>query len=342
MKLSGLVFALAIPQIVAGHSVFTNLWVDNINQGDGTCVRMAMDPGSATDPINDLQSNNMACGFDGTQSVARVCPVREGAKLSFEFREWADKSKPGAIDGSHKGPCSVYMKNVGSAINDTGVGEGWFKITTSGYDYKTSKWCTELLEANNGFFSYTIPNDLAGGYYLVRPELLALQEADKIPPNPQFYVGCAQIFLDSEATALPRDTVSIPGYVDISNPSVLFDIYNPQWPYPEPGPRAYEAGKSRIREVKPLEEQTEGLLPQNVEMVNANWWGVKLDNYHTEAGCWNASKACYGQATTCYETAPPTGSKNCTLWEENCNGIRDACDKSVFDGPPKLSDIVTE
>lgn len=83
------------------------------------------------------------------------------------------------------------------------------------------------FDSKTGIITVTLPKDLAGGYYLVRPELLALHEVDKTPPNPQFYAGCAQIFLDSSATGVPDHTVSIPGYVDINNPSVLFNVWEP-------------------------------------------------------------------------------------------------------------------
>ena len=75
----------------------------------------------------DLLANNLK-GYDGTKGVARVCPVDQDSKLSFLWREWADGSQPGAIDNSHKGPCSVYMKAVTDAIGDEGVGNGWFKV----------------------------------------------------------------------------------------------------------------------------------------------------------------------------------------------------------------------
>jgi len=62
MKLYILAVALAAVQAVAGHTVFTTFFVDDINQGDGTCVRMPMTPNNATDPVNDLASDDMACG----------------------------------------------------------------------------------------------------------------------------------------------------------------------------------------------------------------------------------------------------------------------------------------
>lgn len=147
--------------------------------------------------------------------------------------------------------------------------------------------------SNNGLLSVQLPSDLAGGYYLVRPELLALHQADKTPPNPQFYVGCAQVFVQSSGTAVPSETVSIPGYVNITDPSVLFNIYNPAWPYPMSGPAAYVPRKvadpqSKLRE-DAAKVQTEGLISKDCILENANWCGLELDSYTDEAGCWNVS-----------------------------------------------------
>ena len=210
--------------------------------------------------------------------------------MSFLFREYADGSEPGPLDPNHRGPCAVYMKSVTSAIKDTAIVPGdWFKIYDEGYDSGTFQWCTEKLIENNGFLSVYIPKELSGGYYLVRPELLALHQADKTPPNPQFYVGCAQIFLNSTSHMLPIDPhiVSIPGYVTITDPSVLFDIWNPKFPYPIPGPPAYTGGTSNVMHRPAIQNQTEGLLPLNAILTNANWWGVELDSYSNQGGCWN-------------------------------------------------------
>jgi Auxiliary Activity family 9 (formerly GH61) len=134
--------------------------------------------------------------------------------------------------------------------------------------------CTEKLIQNNGLLSVDIPNYISGGYYLVRPELLALHQADKSPPNPQFYIGCAQIFLQSNGTAIPRDTVSIPGYVSAGDASVDFNIYTPQWPYPMPGPAPYEGGSRTKGDTKAValspQVQKEGLVPNGCILSNAN------------------------------------------------------------------------
>ena len=62
MKLCILSAALAASPLISCHTVFTTLFINDIDQGDGTCTRMPMTPSNATYPVNDLSSNDMACG----------------------------------------------------------------------------------------------------------------------------------------------------------------------------------------------------------------------------------------------------------------------------------------
>lgn len=231
-------------------------------------------------------------GVDGQTGVSRVCPANAGSTLTFEYRTWPDGSHPGSsIDWSHKGPCEVYMKKVDSAIADNNAaGGGWFRIFAEDYDSSAGKWCTEKLLDNNGHFSVSIPNDIEGGYYLVRPELLALHNSNKSPPDPQFYVGCAQIFLKSNGAATPKDTVSIPGFVDMNKnaAAMTFNIYEEPMalPYPMFGPTVYTGSSKRSLETREEMTQTEGLRPANCIMENSNWCGFEVKSYSDETGCW--------------------------------------------------------
>ena len=286
-------------------------------------------------------------GVNGQTGVARVCPAKAGSILSFEFRIWPDASQPGSIDISHKGPCAVYMKSVQDATaSNNAVGDGWFKIFSEDYDSSAGKWCTEKLIDNDGHLSVSIPNGLAAGYYLVRPELLALQQADKTPADPQFYVGCAQIFLSSTGTSTPKDTVEIPGYISFANnnAALTFSLYDQpmKLPYPMFGPPVYTASSSSKRSIsRRAMQQTQGLEPANCVLQNVNWCGIEIDSYSDETGCWDASTQCWDQATTCYNSSGPTGSKNCPTWETKCKGIQAACNAGNFNGPPDAGKVLT-
>lgn len=332
----------------AAHSTFTTMYINDVSQGDGTCVRMNMNSENSSSPIPSLSSNDMACGSMGETAVAFTCPAAPGDKLTFEWRLWADLEEPGSIDPSHKGPCAVYAKQVADMSSTAAAGPGWFKIWEEGYDNATSKWCTEKLIDDGGLMSVQIPSGLPSGNFLFRPELLALQNVQE--NDPQFYTGCAQVQVQgSQAAALdvPAEySVSIPGHVQDGEPSVTFDIFQPVFPYTMPGPKVYSVPSSSSSSRRGRREYaaTNGatLVPTNYLIKEGNWVGVEVPDYADEDGCWAASENCYDQAAVCYDSASPAGSKNCRVWEDKCAGIQDACAAGDFDGPPnkgqKLAD----
>ncbi|GAB1199656.1 glycosyl hydrolase family 61-domain-containing protein [Aspergillus pseudonomiae] len=341
---------LLLAPLALSHTTFTTLYVDEVNQGDGTCVRMNHDANTATYPIEPLSSKDIACGKDGEKGVARVCPAKANSLLTFEFRAWADGAQPGSIDISHKGPCAVYMKKVDDATADNNAaGDGWFKIWHTGYDESTEKWCTEKLIDNNGFLSVRVPSDIEQGYYLVRTELLALHNAAFADPlDPQFYVNCAQIFVQGGGSAKP-ETVSIgEGYYSLDSPGVKYNIYEKplKLPYPIPGPVVYESKGVAERSVSPGEKrdvaaQNKGLKPAGCIMQRDNWCGFEVPDYSDEDGCWASSQKCWDQSEVCYNTALPTGVHACDIWMTKCNGIDDACRSGDFNGPPNKGQVLT-
>jgi len=277
--------ALSVSETVLAHTGLTNFYVNGKNQGDAICVRMNRGPGDHWNfPLEDLNSADMACGTSGTQGVNRVCPVPDGATITFEFRMLADK--PGqnpVIDVSHKGPCAVYAKKVDSAISDPATGDGWFKIWHEGYDSSSKKWCTEKLNAANGLMTINLPKGLLGGNYLIRPELLALHNAGK----PQYFVSCAQVFVQSSGNLGPASTVAIPGYVDKSDPSDSYDIYKQTNPYPIPGPGLAKLQTSSARRQDKL---TEGLKSAGCILESgSNFCGTEVQDYNSEDDCWKVS-----------------------------------------------------
>ena len=266
----------------------------------------------------------------GTKGVPRVQSVPDGALMTFETRSWAnDPTKP-RLDPSHKGPCAVYLKKVTSAINDKGAGDGWFKIFDRGYDSSTKQWCTDEIIANNGLFSINLPKGLEGGYYLARPEILALHNAHA--GDPQFYTGCAQIFLQSSGNLGAEETVSIPGYVKYGQPATSFNIWNTDASkYTIPGP---PVAKLTAKGTSSQTSQTEGLKPEGCIAESGNWCGKEVPDYSNEAGCWASVKDCWDQGKVCWDTSGPAGNKGCSLWQEKCQNINDQCKARNFNGPP--------
>ncbi|KAL4807934.1 glycosyl hydrolase family 61-domain-containing protein [Aspergillus unguis] len=325
----------------------TTLYVDGENQGDGVCIRQNRNPEKATFPIEPLASDAMACGYDGEQASSRICPAPNNATLTFEFREYPDGSKPGSIDESHKGPCAVYMKPVedASADNNAAAGSGWFKVFELAYDESAAEWCTEKLIANNGFLSVDIPPGLKGGDYLVRTELLALHAAQDDPPDPQFYVGCAQVFLHGGEEGSVPDGITIDkDTYDLGIGALTYNIYEEELkPYPGFGPDVYQPnGTARVSASGGAKVvQKKGLEPEGCILVRDDWCGFEVAEYSDEEGCWASSEECWDQADECWNTAPPTGNKNCQIWQDKCSDIDDQCNAGNFNGPPDEGKVLT-
>jgi hypothetical protein len=61
-SVKGALAALATSHIVSAHTGITNLYVDGLDQGAGTCIRMDQVPEHFSYPVSSLTSNDMVCG----------------------------------------------------------------------------------------------------------------------------------------------------------------------------------------------------------------------------------------------------------------------------------------
>ena len=61
------VLAAGAAQIASGHTAFTNFFVNGVDQGDGTAVRMSNDLQKATFPLGSITSPEMACGKSASE-----------------------------------------------------------------------------------------------------------------------------------------------------------------------------------------------------------------------------------------------------------------------------------
>ncbi|KAJ9272904.1 CAZyme family AA9 [Paecilomyces variotii] len=358
--------ASIILPLVGAHTVMTTIFVDGINQGDGVCIRMNNDAKTANFYIKPITSPDIACGIQGEIGASRVCPTKASSTLTFSFREEPSNPNSPPLDPSHKGPAAVYMKKVASATaSNNAAGDGWFKIWESVYDESVGKWGTEKMIDNDGHISVTIPSDIEGGYYLARTELLALHAASQ--GDPQFYVGCAQLFVVSNGTARPSTVRIGEGTYDLSMKGLTYDIYEMPLalPYPMYGPAVYEAGddegsgmdasspgvvstptatalaSSVVATGVAADEkyevliQTEGLKPKNCVFVNGNWCGLEVPDYNDQNSCWEASDNCWRQNDDCWNKTQPTGFNNCQIWsDQKCKVIQGQCKQDNPTGPP--------
>ena len=207
-----------------------------------------------------------------------------------------------------------------SLIKQLGAGEGWFKIFHEDLDESTGRWCTEKLQDNNGFLTIDLPRGLQRGDYLIRPELLALHGF------PQFYMGCAQIFLDSDGDLLPDDTVAIPGYIDESDPGVNYseEKRDAGVEYIIPGPDVQQSFSSS-GQAGPS-EQTEGLRPEGCILDTGNACITEFSDYSTQDECRKVADQCRAEKDRCEEDLHPFDAANCkVLGDEKCKPIDESC-----------------
>ncbi|KAF2708754.1 lytic polysaccharide monooxygenase [Pleomassaria siparia CBS 279.74] len=341
MKTSTLLFTLAAAPAALAHTCFTNFYINGVTQGDGVAMRMKKDGATACSPLEDLSSNDMACNVDGSTGVSRVQSVTDGDTLTFEIRSWPNDITKERLARGHYGPCAVYLKKVDSAIKDQAYGDGWFKIWDDGYTPSDKRWCTDRVIDNGGLLNVVLPKGLEGGSYLARPEILALHNAYE--GDPQFYTGCAQIFLKSTGTFGPAETVSIPGYVKTGETAVSVNIYygDDLSKYVTPGPRVAKLVSDSAASANAQTKQAEGLRPAGCIDENANWCGAEVPDYSDEAGCWASNQNCWDQNEVCYKTSPPTGDAGCVIWQTKCQDIQDQCQAKNFNGPPNKGKDLT-
>lgn len=222
------------------------------------------------------------------------------------------------------------------------AGPDWFKVWDQGLD-ESGQWCVDKLIANKGLLTVELPSGLPAGYYLVRPEVVALHQAVSLH-DPQYYVGCAQIYIQDGPSGpldIPSEyAVSIPGYIDGSEPGLKWNLYdssqNPSGGYPIPGPKVWSPAGSSSATAALAAKNIKGAVPSNCLAKNGNWCGQTLESYSTQTGCWAQVDACYAQGEKCFNSAPPTGAKNCEAWNSGmCKVIEAACRSGNFHGPPE-------
>lgn len=177
----------ALFSLASSHSIFTNLQVGSTVNPVGAGIRIPSYDG----PITDVTSNSIACNGapNPTTPSSQIFDVAAGSTVKAVWRHTQTSGSNDVIDPSHHGPVMAYMKKVGNAASDSGVGGGWFKISQAGLVNSAAQhWATDDLISALGQQSITIPSCIPAGQYLLRAELIALHGANSAN-GAQFYVS---------------------------------------------------------------------------------------------------------------------------------------------------------
>lgn len=90
--------------------------------------------------------------------------------------------------------------------------------------------------------TYTIPECIEPGYYLVRHEIIALHAAYSYP-GAQFYPGCHQLEITGSGSTAPSGLVSFPGAYAGTDAGITYDAYKAT-EYTIPGPALFSCSGS--------------------------------------------------------------------------------------------------
>lgn len=93
-----------------------------------------------------------------------------------------------------------------------------------------------------GKVTYTIPECIEAGSYLVRHEIIALHSAYSYP-GAQFYPGCHQIKVTGGGSTAPSDLVAFPGAYKGADAGITYDAYKAA-EYTIPGPALFTCSGS--------------------------------------------------------------------------------------------------
>ncbi|KAI9503877.1 glycosyl hydrolase family 61-domain-containing protein [Coemansia spiralis] len=239
---SKLGFALllsSLAPLASGHTYLTSLGINGTQLAEEKCIRPWWK--NENYPVEDPNSSDLLCRTkDMTASATSMCGVAAGSNITIYWTESGTGSR--AIDPSHLGPCLAYM----APLSSNGSGDVWFKIYEDGYDPATKLWCVDKIVKSKGYLDITIPADIAPGDYLLRTEIIALHEADRVygadkSAGAQYYPNCAQLTISGTGTAQPQG-YAIPGIYKPTDPGIHINIYDPMHSYTIPGPPKYVPG----------------------------------------------------------------------------------------------------
>ncbi|KAJ2921772.1 hypothetical protein H1R20_g15321, partial [Candolleomyces eurysporus] len=206
------------------------------------------DSGTGSWPIKDLTLPDLQCNIHGELPAPDTIRVVPGDIVSFEWGHRSRTSSDGIIEASHKGAITVYIAQAPGGKRDS-----WVKIFQEG-EYAPGQWAVAPKLINNrGVHSVRVPNGLKPGYYLLRPELITLHEADvAYTANPvrgvQIYTECVQILVGGNGTVSLPPGVAFPGAYSYSDPGIVYNLYNTPagGSYRIPGPTVWSGAAPAV------------------------------------------------------------------------------------------------
>ncbi|KAL2870873.1 lytic polysaccharide monooxygenase auxiliary activity family 9 protein [Aspergillus lucknowensis] len=166
----------------------------------------------------------------GATPAALSAPAAAGSTVEVTWNTWPE---------SHKGPIINYLANCNgdcSAVDKTSL--EFVKVDANALvDASTNTWVTDEMIENGFVTSFTIPESLAPGNYVLRHEIIALHSAGQ-ENGAQSYPQCFNLVISGSGSAAPSGTPGTSLYT-ATDPGIMFDIYTGATEYPMPGPELF-------------------------------------------------------------------------------------------------------
>ncbi|KZW03515.1 hypothetical protein EXIGLDRAFT_636133 [Exidia glandulosa HHB12029] len=193
--------------------------------------------------VVDLASSNMTCGPAPASSAPVTASVTAGSTISFHYRSGNNGVWPHDV-----GPVITYMYRCtkAEACMPSAGDAGWFKIDQQGMDEK-GVWAQTAMMRNESI-NVVVPSTVPDGDYLVRHEVIALQNAVN-RGQAEFYVSCTQVRVKGGSSGSGSldgvEMVAFPGAYAEDDPGLfvpdLYDHDGKAFPYAFPGPAIFGA-----------------------------------------------------------------------------------------------------
>ncbi|RMY69375.1 hypothetical protein D0863_06485 [Hortaea werneckii] len=177
-------------------------------------------------PVTDMSLIDIQCGgyTEGGEPGSSPAPIsataEAGSNVTLHWTLWPS---------SHFGPTMTYMARCPGDCTQYLPGKEavWFKIAEQG-QLPDGSWATDpLTQPGNAGYTYTIPECLKPGHYVVRHELFAMHAAPT-----QVFPGCHQLEVTGDGNTVPSELVAFPGAY--TNENVEYDPSKESYAIPGP------------------------------------------------------------------------------------------------------------
>lgn len=209
---SSAVCALAFSSMVSAHGFVSSLAIGSTKypgaNGPSASSSSPMRKVASGDPVQDLTSQDVVCGRTA-QLASSSATAKPGDLMQFW---WVGES--GGNWFHNTGPILTYMAACDGACTSftPSSSTNWFKISELGekVNGQPGTWVqADLLSGAPA--NVTLPSDLADGEYLVRHEIIALQNGQSVG-GAELYPSCLQVTVSGGSqSGSPSPTVKFPG-----------------------------------------------------------------------------------------------------------------------------------